>query len=118
MLPAASVTGSERNTYDVGDCELPPVRWLRNHSYPLLVSCRPFRFQYAVVFPVNCLLFRSSGSFASKYGALYSTVWLMSKNGESRMLLPSGPVWLKVKPRCEYCASASRLFFNTPLYFA
>src|ERR1043165_3682223 len=30
-LPEASVIGSARKTYEVGDCELPPVRWLRNH---------------------------------------------------------------------------------------
>jgi hypothetical protein len=26
------VAKSASNTYDVADCELPPVRWLRNYS--------------------------------------------------------------------------------------
>jgi hypothetical protein len=31
-VPPASAAKSASNTYDVDDCELPPVRWLRNHS--------------------------------------------------------------------------------------
>src|SRR5947208_16116021 len=44
-MPLASVAKSELNTYDVDDCELPPVRWLRNHSNPAFVSWRPWKFQ-------------------------------------------------------------------------
>src|SRR6185295_15895557 len=44
-LPLASATKSELKTYEVDDCELPPDRWLRNHSPPAFVSCRPWNAQ-------------------------------------------------------------------------
>src|SRR5471030_1922448 len=113
-VPSALVAKSDENTYDVEDCELPPVRWLRNHSYPPLVSWRPPIFQNLVTLPVSCLLLRFSGSVASKYGALYRQAQLNDRIGESVMavLVPPSPVnW---KWRCEYCASTSMLSPITP----
>src|SRR5438105_12649642 len=51
--PLASVAKSELKTYEVDDCELPPVRWLRNHSNPPFVSWRPWSVQKLVTLPVS-----------------------------------------------------------------
>src|SRR3954454_17491707 len=96
-------------------CELPVCRVETKYSPPVLSSWLPAPLRPSRYGPsaVAWRLWRPSGSFESKYGALYSRlagtpdVVPRVRMGESRTLVDVPPLLPTCQYFCEYCALAN-----------